>query len=58
MLYTLSSLSDVDHSVLNASFDIIEFCLLHSGVDPQYFDCRALDEEEGLLAGVRKGWGM
>ena len=50
VLYTLSTLNESNHSVLNASFDVIEFCLIHTGVNVQYFDCRALDEEEGLLA--------
>lgn len=48
LLYTFSTITD--QSMLEASFEIIDFCILCSEVDVQYFDCRILNEEEGLLA--------
>merc|ERR1712079_956456 len=52
LLYSFSTIEDTDdsYSMLNASFELIEYCILHSEVDVQYFDCRVSDEEEGLLA--------
>ena len=49
LLYTFCTVEDIE--MVEASFALIEYCILHSEVDDvQYFDCRVLDEDEGLLA--------
>eukprot|EP01084_Bolivina_argentea_P111946 199663_1 len=48
MLYEFYTLDD-DQSLLNASFDIIEYYLYQTSIEIQEFDCHGLDEDESLL---------